>query len=49
MGIMNMHSFKEIKSIVVQECKLKGYSLKTIENYLHHIRGMIASKRPTIL
>ncbi len=35
----------EIEAIVVQECKLKGYSPKTIKNYLHHVRGMTASKK----
>ena len=40
-----MLPIKEIESIVVQECKLKGYSSKTIENYSHHIKGLIASKK----
>ena len=35
----------EIEALVSQECKLKGYSRKTIENYLHHIRKFIASKK----
>ena len=35
----------EIEALVVQECKLKGYSSKTIENYLHHIKKFIASKK----
>ena len=33
----------EIESIVVQECKLKGYSPKTITNYLHHIKKFASS------
>ena len=33
----------EIESIVVQECKLKGYSQKTIDNYLHHIKKFALS------
>ena len=35
----------EIDALIVQECKLKGYSGKTIENYLHHIKKFIASKK----
>ena len=44
---MNGLSFddKEIESIVVQECKLKGYSQKTIDNYLHHIKRFALSKK----
>ena len=33
----------EIETIVVQECKLKGYSQKTIDNYLHHIKKFASS------
>jgi len=29
----------------MQECKLKGYSQKTINNYLHHINRFIVSKK----
>ena len=36
----------EIESIVVQECKLKGYSQKTIDNYLHHIKRFALSGKP---
>src|SRR3989344_5862792 len=36
----------EIESIVVQECKLKGYSQKTIDNYLHHIKKFALSGKP---
>lgn len=42
---MDMLPIKEIESIVVQECKLKRYSPKTIKSYLHHIRGLVASKK----
>ena len=35
----------EIEAIVVQECKLKGYSQKTIDNYLHHIKRLTLSKK----
>ena len=35
----------EIEVLVSQECKLKGYSRKTIGNYLHHIKKFIASKK----
>jgi len=31
----------EIESIVVQECKLKGYSQKTVYTYLHHIKRYV--------
>jgi len=34
---------EEIEAIVVQECKLKGYSQKTIDNYLHHIKKFALS------
>lgn len=33
----------EIETIVVQECRLKGYSQKTIDNYLHHIKKFVSS------
>jgi len=33
----------EIESIVVQECKLKGYSQKTVYTYLHHIKRYVLS------
>src|SRR3989338_5665316 len=36
-------SASEIEAIVVQECKLKGYSQKTIDNYLHHIKKFVSS------
>ena len=35
----------EVEALVIQECKLKGYSKKTLENYLHHIQKFIASKK----
>ena len=31
--------------MISQECKLKGYSQKTINSYLHHIRKFLASKK----
>ena len=46
---MNEQSHTEIKveTIVVQECKLRGYSQKTINNYLHHIKKFVFSgKQP---
>ena len=37
----------EIETIVVQECRLKGYSQKTIDNYLYHIKKFVSSgKQP---
>ena len=37
----------EIEALVVQECKLKGYSQKTIDTYLHHIKKFAsAGKTP---
>lgn len=35
----------EVDALVTQECKLKGYSKKTINNYLHHTNKFIASKK----
>ncbi len=35
----------EMESVVVEECKLKGYSQKTIENYIHHIKKFAASEK----
>lgn len=35
----------EIDALIMQECKLKGYSQKTINSYLHHINKFIASKK----
>jgi len=40
------HVETEIETIVVQECKLKGYSRKTIDNYLHHIKKFVSSGKP---
>lgn len=42
---MDAGSFQDAELIVAQECKLKGYSNKTIETYLHHIRHFITSKK----
>ncbi len=36
----------EMETIVVQECRLKGYSQKTIDNYLHHIKKFASSEKP---
>jgi len=33
------------KKIIEDECKLKGYSKKTIKNYTHHIEKYLASKK----
>ncbi|MBS3137102.1 tyrosine-type recombinase/integrase [Candidatus Woesearchaeota archaeon] len=33
----------EIETIVIKECKLKGYSQKTIDAYLHHLKKFISS------
>ncbi|MEM4260763.1 MAG: tyrosine-type recombinase/integrase [Candidatus Woesearchaeota archaeon] len=38
-----LHTETEIETIVVQECRLKGYSQKTIDNYLHHIKKFVSS------
>ena len=38
-----MSATSEIEAIIVQECRLKGYSQKTIDNYLHHIRRFALS------
>jgi integrase/recombinase XerD len=35
----------EFEVIITQECKLKGYSQKTIDNYLYHIKKFIESKK----
>jgi len=35
----------EIEDIIVQECKLKGYSQKTINTYLHHIKKFVLSEK----
>lgn len=35
----------EIETLISQECKLKGYSQKTINNYLHYIKKFLASKK----
>jgi site-specific recombinase XerD len=35
----------EIESIIMQECKLKGYSQKTVDTYLHHIKKYALSRR----
>ena len=33
----------EIEAIVIRECKLKGYSQKTIDTYRHHINKFVSS------
>jgi integrase/recombinase XerD len=35
----------EFESQITEECKLKGYSPKTIKSYLHHIKKFIESKK----
>ena len=35
----------EIDALISQECKLKGYSQKTIKSYIHHVQKFIASKK----
>jgi hypothetical protein len=42
---MNEHPYTELEmeTIVVQECKLKCYSQKTIDNYLYHIKKFASS------
>ena len=35
----------EIENLVVQECKLKGYSHKTIKIYFYYIKKFLASKK----
>ncbi|MFH1425173.1 MAG: tyrosine-type recombinase/integrase [archaeon] len=42
---MDRKSTIEIEMLVSQECKLKGYSQKTIKSYLHHIEKFLASKK----
>jgi len=38
-------SIMEIETLITQECKLKGYSQKTIDTYLHHIKKFILSRK----
>ena len=40
---MNEQYYTEIETIVVQECKLKGYSKKTMDSYLYYINKFIIS------
>jgi len=41
------NNLREAETAVINECKLKGYSQKTIDAYLHHIRKFISSgKQP---
>ena len=35
----------EIETLISQECKLKGYSQKTIKSYSHHIKKFLASNK----
>jgi len=35
----------EMEAVVAQECRLRGYSQRTAENYLHHIRKFVSSGR----
>jgi integrase/recombinase XerD len=34
---------EEAETLITQECRLKGYSQKTIDSYLHHSRKFLAS------
>jgi integrase/recombinase XerD len=43
---MDEQPHTEMETIVVQECRLKGYSQKTINNYLHHIKKLRSSGKP---
>lgn len=38
--------YNEIERMVIEECKLKGYSKKTIDNYLYHIKRFVSSAKP---
>jgi len=42
---MDRRPITEIEILISQECKLKGYSQKTIKSYLHHIKKFLASKK----
>ena len=35
----------EAEALIVQECKLKGYSQKTINSYLHYVKKFIKSEK----
>lgn len=35
----------EVDRLIIQECKLRGYSQKTIDSYLHHVRKFVKSKK----
>jgi site-specific recombinase XerD len=34
------------REIIADECRLKGYSQKTIDSYIHHTEKFLASKKP---
>lgn len=36
----------DFEKVVTDECKLKGYSQKTIDTYLHQIRKFVSSEKP---
>lgn len=36
---------QEWKKLIVDECKLRGYSKKTIDNYAHHVERYLESKK----
>ncbi|MBT7903069.1 tyrosine-type recombinase/integrase [Candidatus Woesearchaeota archaeon] len=40
-----MNSINEIENLIIQECKLRGYSQKTITSYLYHTKKFIESKK----
>jgi|TARA_B100002003_G_C14034353_1_gene498511 site-specific recombinase XerD len=42
---MDKSPLAEIETLISQECKLKGYSQKTIKSYLHHVNKFLASKK----
>ncbi len=44
MSMNNTLAEKEWKTLITQECKLKGYSPKTIESYTHHVGKFLESK-----
>jgi len=38
--------FMDFREIIADECRLKGYSQKTIDSYIHHTEKFLASKKP---
>ena len=43
--MLSENIFEDVESLIVDECKLRGYSGKTVKSYLFHVKRFLASKK----